>query len=86
MRGRPCNSQPGKFPQKPHETGSFPVLMFDCSFDLKEVKKMAWQELFGTTIGQLSLFTIVFVVIMAIFLVRYFSKKMDEDAHNARKN
>jgi hypothetical protein len=47
---------------------------------------MAWQELFGTTIGQLSLFTIAFVVVMAIFLARYFSRKMDEDARNARKN
>ncbi|MDR1889906.1 MAG: DUF3149 domain-containing protein [Zoogloeaceae bacterium] len=47
---------------------------------------MAWQELFGTTIGQLSLFTIAFVVIMAIFFVIYFSKKMDEDARNAKKD
>jgi hypothetical protein len=47
---------------------------------------MAWQELFGTTIGQLSLFTIVFVIVMAVFFLWYFSKKMDEDARNAKKD
>lgn len=44
---------------------------------------MAWQELFGSDIGLLSLFTIVFVLVMAVFFVRYFSKKMDEDARQS---
>ncbi len=43
---------------------------------------MAWQELFGTDIGLLSAFTIAFVLVMAVFFVRYFTKKMDEDAKN----
>ncbi|MDR3055049.1 MAG: DUF3149 domain-containing protein [Zoogloeaceae bacterium] len=47
---------------------------------------MALQELFGTTIGQLSLFTIGFVVVMALFFMWFFSKKMDEDARNAKKD
>ena len=43
---------------------------------------MAWQELFSTDIGLLSVFTIGFVVVMAVFLGKYASKKMDEDARN----
>lgn len=45
---------------------------------------MAWQELFGTDIGLLSVFTIGFVVVMAVFLGKYAVKKMDEDARNQR--
>ncbi|MGB4467774.1 MAG: DUF3149 domain-containing protein [Azovibrio sp.] len=45
---------------------------------------MAWQLLFGSDIGLLSVFTIVFIVLMAVFFVRYFTKKMDEDARNQR--
>ncbi len=43
---------------------------------------MAWQELFGTDIGLLSVFTIGFVIVIAVFFIRYFTKKMDEDARN----
>ena len=43
---------------------------------------MAWQLLFGSDIGLLSVFTIIFVVLMGFFFVRYFTKKMDEDARN----
>ena len=43
---------------------------------------MAWQELFGTDIGLLSVFTIGFVIVMVVFFIRYFTKKMDEDARN----
>lgn len=43
---------------------------------------MAWQELFGTDIGLLSVFTIGFVVVMAVFFGKYFSNKMEEDARN----
>lgn len=45
---------------------------------------MAWKELFSTDIGLLSLFTIGFVVVMAIYLVGYARKKMDEDAKHAK--
>lgn len=43
---------------------------------------MAWQELFGTDIGLLSVFTIGFVLVMAIFFAKYFSGKMEEEARN----
>lgn len=41
---------------------------------------MAWQELFGTDIGLLSVFTIGFVLVMAGFFGKYFSNKMDEES------
>lgn len=43
---------------------------------------MAWQELFSTDIGLLSLFTIGFVVVMAVYIGKYVSNKMDEDARS----
>ena len=43
---------------------------------------MAWELLFGSDIGLMSLFTIVFIFGMAIFFGRYFNKKMKEDAKN----
>lgn len=43
---------------------------------------MAWQELFGTDIGLLSVFTIGFVLVMGVYLSKYVSNKMDEDARN----
>lgn len=43
---------------------------------------MAWQELFGTDIGLLSVFTIGFVVVIAIFIGKHVSTKMDEDARS----
>jgi hypothetical protein len=39
---------------------------------------MAWNLLLNSDYGLLSLFVIVFCVIMTVFLVRFFSKKMDE--------
>jgi hypothetical protein len=44
---------------------------------------MAWKLLFGSDVGLLSLFTIVFVIVMAIYLVRFFMKKAEEDRRNA---
>lgn len=46
---------------------------------------MAWELLFSSDIGLLSLFTILFVVAMSIFFARYFSKKAEEDARAAAK-
>lgn len=43
---------------------------------------MAWQELFSTDIGLLSVFTIGFVVVMAVYIGKYVSNKMDEDARS----
>jgi hypothetical protein len=45
---------------------------------------MALKELFGTDIGLLSVFTIGFVVVMAVYLFGYAKKHMDEDARNAK--
>lgn len=39
---------------------------------------MAWELLFKSDIGLLSLFVIVFTLGMAIYYARFFSKKMDE--------
>jgi hypothetical protein len=46
---------------------------------------MIWQELLTSDTGLLSLFTIGFVVVIAIFLLRFFSKKIDEDSRKARR-
>lgn len=41
-----------------------------------------WLDLmFGNFIGILSLFTIFFIIGMAVWFVRFFFKKMDEEAH-----
>lgn len=45
---------------------------------------MAWELLFSSDIGLMSLFVIVFVLGMAVFFGKYFSKKMDEDARSQR--
>jgi hypothetical protein len=44
----------------------------------------AWKLLIGSDIGLMSLFTISFCVVMAIFLVGYAKKKAEEDARNAK--
>lgn len=44
---------------------------------------MAWQLLVGSDIGLLSLFTIGFVIVMAIYLIGFFKKKAEEDARKA---
>ncbi len=45
---------------------------------------MAWKLLFGTDIGLLSLATIGCVIVMAIYYIAYFTKKVAEDAKNAQ--
>lgn len=45
---------------------------------------MAWELLFSSDIGLMSLFVIVFVIVMAVFFGKYFSKKMDEEARGQR--
>lgn len=44
----------------------------------------AWKLLFGSDIGLLSVFTIGFILVMAVYLLVYFNKKADEDARNAK--
>ena len=39
----------------------------------------AWKLLFGSPIGLLSLFTIVFIIGMGIWFYRFFVRKMNED-------
>lgn len=46
---------------------------------------MAWQELFGTDIGLLSVFTIGFVLVMGVFFAKYFSSKMEEESRNQQQ-
>ena len=47
---------------------------------------MAWQELLKTDIGLFSLFVIVFILGMAVWFVRYFSRKIrEEEAQMKRK-
>jgi hypothetical protein len=41
---------------------------------------MAWQLLFGTDVGLLSLFTIAFVIAIAIYLLRFLARKSREQA------
>lgn len=45
---------------------------------------MAWQLLFGSDIGLLSLFTIGFVIVMAIYMFRFAKKHAEMDAQNER--
>lgn len=44
---------------------------------------MAWQLLFGSDIGLLSLFTIGFIIVMAAYLLFFFKKHAEADAKNA---
>jgi hypothetical protein len=44
---------------------------------------MAWELLFGSDLGLMSLGTIVFVIVIAIAYMRYFSAKMEQDGRNA---
>lgn len=41
---------------------------------------MAWELLFKSDSGVLSLLTILFVIAMPVFFLRYFARKVDEDA------
>ncbi|WIM05575.1 MAG: DUF3149 domain-containing protein [Candidatus Nitricoxidivorans perseverans] len=45
---------------------------------------MALKELFSTDIGLLSLFTIGFVIVMAVYLIGFVRRHMKEDARQAR--
>ena len=45
---------------------------------------VAIKMLFGTDIGLLSVFTIAFIIVMAIFLYGYAKRHMEEDARNAK--
>jgi hypothetical protein len=45
---------------------------------------VAIKMLFGTDIGLLSVFTIGFIILMAIFLYGYAKRHMEEDARNAK--
>ena len=40
---------------------------------------MAWELLFSSDIGLLSLFTIGFILVMAVYLGKYASKHIDEE-------
>lgn len=46
---------------------------------------MAWELLFKSDIGLLSLLTILFVIAMSVFFLRYFARKADEDAKRQLK-
>ena len=46
---------------------------------------MAWQLLFSSDIGLLSLFVIVFVLGMAIWFSRFFKRKMNESAQEQQR-
>jgi uncharacterized membrane protein len=45
----------------------------------------ALKLLFGSDIGLMSVFTIVFATVTVVFIYIYAQKKMDEDAKNAAK-
>jgi hypothetical protein len=45
---------------------------------------MAWQLLFGSDMGLMSLFVIVFVIVMAAFLYSFAKRHMAEDAKQAK--
>jgi hypothetical protein len=46
---------------------------------------MAWQELLMTPIGLLSLFTIVFVVVIAFFFIHFISDNIARDERRAAR-
>jgi hypothetical protein len=46
----------------------------------------ALKLLFGTDIGLLSVFTVVFATGTVVFIYGYAKKKMEEDGRNAAKN
>lgn len=46
---------------------------------------MALKELFSTDIGLLSVFTIGFVIVMAVYMYGFAKKHMDEDARNSKQ-
>ena len=46
---------------------------------------MAWQLLFGSDIGLFSVFTISFILVMAVYLIAYVKRHAEEDAQKAAK-
>ena len=44
---------------------------------------MAWQELFSTDIGLMSVFTIAFIIGMAVYLHRFAKRHIAEDERQA---
>lgn len=40
---------------------------------------MAWDMLFGTPVGLMSLATIVMVIAIGVFMYRFIKRKMDEE-------
>ncbi len=46
---------------------------------------VAIKELFGSDIGLLSVFTIGFVIVMAVYLYGFAKKHIAEDARNAKQ-
>ena len=46
---------------------------------------MAWELLITSDIGLFSLFVIVFILGMAVWFARFFSRKMHEDEERANK-
>ena len=46
---------------------------------------MAWNLLFGSDIGLLSLFTVLFIIGMAIYLWRYAKRNMIADEERAKQ-
>lgn len=46
---------------------------------------MAWKELFTTDIGLLSVFTIGFIIVMAIYIGNFVKRHVAEDERNAHR-
>ena len=46
---------------------------------------MAWNLLFSSDIGLMSLFTILFVVVIAIYMLGFAKRHMDEDQARAAR-
>jgi len=46
---------------------------------------MAWELLFGSDIGLMSLFVIVFILVMGVFMGRLYKSKMEEEIKQLRK-
>lgn len=46
---------------------------------------MAWQLLFSSDFGLMSVFVIAFVIVMAFFMINFVKKHAEEDAKNAAK-
>ena len=44
----------------------------------------AWKLLIGSDIGLLSLFTIGFVIVMGVWMIGFYKKKIEEDTRNAK--